>query len=253
MEISLQGKVALVTGASRGIGRAIAEGLAEAGAQVVLVSRKMEALQEVAQAIAKKGGRALPLSCHMGDWKAVEKMVQEAEKAFSRLDILVNNAATNPHFGPALEAEEKAFDKILQVNLKGYFFAAKASAPRMQKNGGGVILNIASTAGFSPAPFLGLYAVSKAAVLMLTKVLAQELAPSIRVNALAPGLIQTRLSEAIWKNEAILQEVLKGTALQRAGTPQEVVGAALYLASDAASYVTGATLVIDGGTFFRSG
>lgn len=244
----LDGKVAIVTGASRGIGEAIARAYAAAGAQVVLASRKLEALEEVAQAIEEAGGEALAVAAHMGRPEEVEALVARSVDAFGGLDILVNNAATNPHFGPILTSEESHWDKTFEVNVKGYFHAARACVPWMTERGGGRIVNIASIAGLQPHRGLGVYSVTKAAVLMLTRVLAVELASQkIQVNAIAPGLIRTRFSEALWRNEEIRSRAEEEIPLGRLGVPDDVVGAALYLASDAASFVTGSVLVVDGG------
>jgi NAD(P)-dependent dehydrogenase (short-subunit alcohol dehydrogenase family) len=244
----LQDKVALITGASRGIGQAIAEAYASAGASVVLASRKQAGLDEVAERIIAAGGKALGVATHTGDESAIEELLRETKAVYGGVDILVNNAATNPHFGPILTADEGQWAKILDTNLVGYFRMAKACVDSMHQRGGGVIINIASVAGMTPLPGMGVYSVSKAGVLMLTKVLAAELAPqNIRVNAIAPGFIKTRFSAAIWDNPQGEEATLKAIPQKRIADPQEITGAALYLASDASSYVTGETIVIDGG------
>ena len=246
----LSGKVALVTGASRGIGQAIAEVYAAAGAKVVLASRKQEALDEVAEGIRNNGGEALPIAAHTGDDEAINTLVSEATKAYGGIDIVVNNAATNPHFGPVMTAEESHWDKILDVNVKGYFRVAKGCVSSMKARGGGKIINVASIAGLEPQPGMGVYCVSKAAVLMMTKVLAAELAgDNIQVNAIAPGFIKTKFSAAIWNNPQIYEAVLKQIPQGRIAEPDELTGIALYLASDASSFTTGATMLIDGGQF----
>ena len=205
--LRLDGKVAVVTGASRGIGRAIAEGFAAAGAQVVLASRTQEKLDEVARAITEAGGTALAIATHTGSDETVAALVQQATAAFGSVDILVNNAATNPHFGPLLTSEMSQWDKTYDVNVKGYVRLIQACAPSMKARGGGSILNVASVAGERPQPGMGVYCVSKAAVLMLTDVLAAELASSgIRVNALVPGFIKTDFSRVLWENEAMHQQ-----------------------------------------------
>jgi len=246
-KFSLKDKVALVTGGSRGIGKAIALGFAEAGADVVVSSRKLEDLEKVAKEIEEKGRKSLALACHIGRKEEIEALVERVVKELGRIDILVNNAATNPVFGPILDIEERAWDKIMEVNLKGYFFVSLAVGRVMMKQKGGSIINLASTAGIKPSPMLGAYSISKAGVIMLTKVLATEWAVfNIRVNALAPGLVETRFSKALWGNPEILKEALKDVPLGRVAQPEEMVGAALYLASEAGSYVTGETLVLNG-------
>lgn len=253
-QFDLTGKVALITGASRGIGQAIAEAYAAAGASVVLASRKQNGVDEVAALINSQGGQALAVAAHTGEQTAVDALIQQAAETFGGVDILVNNAATNPHFGPIMTAEESHWDKILDVNVKGYFRVAKACAPLMQQRGGGKIINMASIAGKKPQPGMGIYCVSKAAVLMLTEVLAVELAyANIQVNAIAPGFVKTRFSQAIWGNEQINSMVMKTIPQERMAEPEELTGIALYLASAASSFTTGSTFLIDGGQFISSG
>ncbi len=248
MSFQFQDKVALITGASRGIGQAISEAYASAGAKVVLVSRKQPGLEEVASQIIANGGEALAVAAHTGDESAINELLRKVNAHFGGVDILVNNAATNPHFGPILTADEGQWAKILDTNLVGYFRMAKTCVESMRERGSGVIINIASVAGKIPLPGMGVYCVSKAGVLMLTKVLAVELASqNIRVNAIAPGFVKTRFSAALWDNPKIEAATLKTIPQKRIADPQEVVGAALFLASDASSYVTGETIVIDGG------
>ncbi len=249
----LTGKIAIVTGASRGIGEAIATAFARAGAQVVLASRKQTDLDAVANTIRAAGGEALAIAAHTGDSEAVRQLVARAVQTYGGVDILVNNAATNPHFGPLLTADEGHWDKILDVNVKGYFRMAKACVDPMRARGGGKIINMASVAGREPQPFMGVYCVSKAAVLMLTEVLAAELAPdNIQVNAIAPGFVKTKFSAALWSNPQIHDAVVRGVPQHRMASPDEIVGAALYLASPASSFTTGATLVVDGGQLVGS-
>ncbi|MHA2338482.1 MAG: SDR family NAD(P)-dependent oxidoreductase, partial [Candidatus Hodarchaeales archaeon] len=194
-------KVALITGASRGIGESIAQLFASMGAKVVLSSRKQEGLDIVANKLKEIGGDVLPIAAHTGDSSAIKNLVNQAVDAYGGIDILVNNAGTNPHFGEIITAEESHWDKILDVNLKGYFRMVKAVLPSMKTRGGGKIINIASVAGIKPSPGMGVYCVSKAGVIMLTKVLAVELAKeNIQVNAIAPGFIKTKFSSAIWDN-----------------------------------------------------
>jgi len=249
-DFDLTGKVALITGASRGIGQAIAEAYAAAGAKVVLASRKQESLDEVAEIIRASGGEALPIAAHTGDDDAVNELVAKATETYGGIDIAVNNAATNPHFGPVMIADESHWDKILDVNVKGYFRVAKGCVPSMKARGGGKIINIASVAGLAPQPGMGVYCVSKAAVLMLTQVLAAELAAdNIQVNAIAPGFIKTKFSAAIWGNPQVNEAVMKQIPQGRMAEPEELTGMALYLASGASSFTTGATMLIDGGQF----
>ncbi|HQY94530.1 glucose 1-dehydrogenase [Caldilinea sp.] len=244
----LTGKVAIVTGASRGIGEAIAVALAEAGAQVVVASRKQENVEAVAARIRASGGVATALAAHTGDPAAVEALVSSTLERYGGVDILVNNAATNPHFGPLLTAEESHWDKTFDVNVKGYLRMIKACAPSMQARGGGKVINMASIAGKTPQPGMGVYCVTKAGVIMLTEVLAAELAPlNIQVNAIAPGFVKTKFSAAIWSNEALNAATLAGIPQQRMAEPAEIAGIALYLASSASSFTTGATILVDGG------
>ncbi len=244
----LDGKVAVITGASRGIGKAIALSFADAGAQVVLASRKQEGLDIVAEEINSTGGEALAVAAHTGNGSAVNHLVSKAAEVYGGIDILVNNAATNPHFGPILTADEGQWAKILDTNLVGYFRVAQACVDYMVERGGGKIINIASVAGRIPLPGMGVYCVSKAGVLMLTKVLAAELAhENIQVNAIAPGFVKTRFSSALWEDPQINEATIKMIPQHRIADPQEITGAALFLACDASSYVTGETIVLDGG------
>jgi NAD(P)-dependent dehydrogenase (short-subunit alcohol dehydrogenase family) len=253
MSFSLTDKVALITGASRGIGQAIAEAYASAGAKVVLASRKQGGLDQVAEGIIESGGVALAVATHTGNHEAVDELIRKAINTFGGIDILVNNAATNPHFGPILTADEGQWAKILDTNLVGYFRMAKACIESMRSRGGGKIINISSVAGKTPLPGMGVYCVSKAGVLMLTKVLAAELAQeNIQVNAIAPGFVKTRFSTAIWDNPQIYQAALRMIPQNRFAEPQEITGAALFLASNESNYMTGETIVIDGGQLLRN-
>ena len=247
-EFSLQGRIAIITGGSRGIGRAIALRFALAGATVVIGSRSLDHVQGVAAEIEQLGGLALPVQAHVGRPDDVDKLVQHTIDAYGRLDILVNNAATNPHFGPLLDADEAQWDKILDTNLKGAFRMCKAAVPHMASSGGGKIINIASIAGLRPSPGMGVYSVSKAGILMLTQVLAQELgAKNIQVNAIAPGVIKTRFSQVLWQMPEFARPILDRLPLARFGEPEDVAGLALYLASPESDYVTGSVFVLDGG------
>jgi len=244
----LTDKVALITGGTRGIGLAIAEAFVAAGAKVVVASRKPENVAAAVAQLRQAGGQAAGFPAHTGSQEAVTALAAYTVKTFGGLDVLVNNAAANPHFGPVLTAEESHWDKVLDVNVKGYFRTIKACAPIMQQRGGGKIINIASIAGRTPLPNMGVYSVSKAAVLMLTKVMAVELAPQgIQVNAIAPGLIKTKFSAALWQNPQIYKAVTRAIPQHRMAEPKEIAGAALYLASPASSFTTGATIVVDGG------
>jgi NAD(P)-dependent dehydrogenase (short-subunit alcohol dehydrogenase family) len=245
--LDLTGKVAVVTGASRGIGAAVARAFAAAGARLVLASRKLDGLEAVAADLRAAGGEALAVACHTGRAADVEALAARAEETFGGIDVLVNNAATNPHFGPLLDADEGQWDKTFEVNVKGYVHGIRACVPRMRARGGGVIVNVASVAGLVPHSGLGVYGVSKAAVLMLTRTLAAELAPDIRVNAIAPGLIETRFSAGLWSTPELRDRALRAIPQRRTGQPDDLVGAVLYLASDASRYTTGTVIVIDGG------
>jgi NAD(P)-dependent dehydrogenase (short-subunit alcohol dehydrogenase family) len=247
-EFSLEGKVAVITGASRGIGRAIALRLAQAGAKVTVSSRRLENVQAVADEIAATGGEALAVQAHVGRPDEVTALVARTVEAFGRVDVAVNNAATNPHFGPLLTADEGQLDKILDTNVKGVFRVNKAVAPHMEAQGGGKIINIVSVAGLRPSPAMGVYSISKAAVIMLTQVLALELGhANIQVNGIAPGVIKTRFSQVLWQTPRIAEPILSSLPLGRFGEPEDVAGLALYLASPASDYVTGAVFLVDGG------
>ncbi|MBN1829853.1 MAG: SDR family oxidoreductase [Deltaproteobacteria bacterium] len=248
VDFSLHGKTAVVTGASRGIGKAVALTLAEYGARVILASRKMEGLEAVARQIADDGGEALPIPCHMGKLEDIERLFLAVEERCGRLDILVNNAGANPYFGPIMDAEESAWDKTNDVNLKGPFFASRLAAKLMMQSGGGSIVNVASINGLHPAPLQGIYSITKAALIMMTKAFALELAPSgIRVNAVIPGLVETRFSGAMFQNKDIYNYIIDRVPMKRHGQPEEIAGAVLYLLSGAASFATGACIVCDGG------
>jgi NAD(P)-dependent dehydrogenase (short-subunit alcohol dehydrogenase family) len=244
----LSGRVALVTGASRGIGGAIAEALAEQGAHVVLSSRKQADLDTEAGRInARFPEKAVAIAAHAGKADDLQGLVDETMARFGRIDILVNNAATNPYFGPVLDAEVGAWDKTFEVNLRGVFLLTKlVYRASMEKNGGAVV-NVASVGGLRPGFGLGVYNITKAGVIMLTRQLGRELGGKVRVNAVAPGLVKTRFAEALWGNEAIMERVLATNPMGRIGMPDEIAGAVAFLVSDAASYINGEVLVIDGG------
>jgi NAD(P)-dependent dehydrogenase (short-subunit alcohol dehydrogenase family) len=247
----LSGKVAIVSGASRGIGEQIARTYAAAGARVVISSRRSENIEPVAESInSEYPGMALAVVAHAGEEENGRALVERAVETFGRVDIAVNNAGTNPHFGPLLSSEESQWDKIFEVNVKGSFWLCKAAALQMREQGeGGKIINMSSVAGIKPGYFMGIYSISKAALIMMTKSLAVELAPdNIQVNAIAPGFFRTRFSAAVWGNEQLYQAVLERTPAGRFGDTDELSGIALYLASAASSYTTGSVFTIDGGS-----
>jgi len=244
----LNGKVALVTGASRGIGEAIARLLAAHGAHVIVSSRKAEPCEAVAQSIRDAGGKASVIACHVGEMDQIEQTFKAIEAQFGRLDILVNNAAANPYFGHITNTDVGAFQKTVDVNIRGYFFMCSNGAKLMARNGGGSIINIASVNGVVPGAMQGIYSITKAAVISMTHAFAKECAlMKVRVNAILPGPTDTKFASALVSNEAILATVMAHTPINRVADPKEMAGAALYLASDAASYTTGACLNVDGG------
>ena len=242
MELSLKNKVVLLTGASRGIGHATAIGLAKAGADLAIASRKLPDLEKVAAEIKKLGRKCVPIATHVGRLEEINSLVKKVLDEFGKIDILVNNAATNPSMASAMDIDDRAWDSIMNLNLKGLFFLSQAVARSMKEKGGGKIINIASIAGISP-DILAVYSISKAGVIMATKVMAQQWGQyNIRVNTVAPGLTKTKFSEALWGNPDILNIAMSRTPLARPAEPEEMVGAILFLASDASSYVTGQVL-----------
>ena len=245
---SLEGKVALVTGASRGIGEEIAHLLAAHGAHVIVSSRKIDACHKVASSIKEAGFSAEPHACHVGEMSSIANMFSFLKTSHDGLDILINNAATNPYFGNILDTPVSAFEKVVDVNLRGYFFMSVEAAKIMRRKGGGVILNTASVNALSPGEGQAVYSMTKAAVVNMTKAFAKECGQyNIRVNALLPGLTRTQFAGALFEQEDIYAQALKNIPLAREAAPSEQAGAALYLVSDAASYTTGASLVVDGG------
>lgn len=245
---SLEGKVAIVTGASKGIGFEIAEIFAAAGAKVVLSSRKQEALDEMAEKLRCQGYDATGIACNVGHIDELPLLVEKTVALYGTIDILVNNAAANPAFGPIHETSLEAFDKIMNVNVKAPFELCRLCYPYLRKSSGASVINISSIGGLSPEEGLGIYSVSKAALISLTKVFAKEWGASeIRVNAICPGLIKTKFSEALWSSEKIMESILKQLAIKRAGTSEEIGAMALFLASQASSYTTGAVFTSDGG------
>ena len=244
----LSGRVALVTGASRGIGSAIALALVEHGAKVVLSSRKQADLDAEAERINNQfPDRAVAIAAHAGRQEDLERLVKATMDRFGRIDILINNAGTNPYVGPVLEAEAAAWDKTFEVNVRGYFLLTKLVYKAWMEEHGGAVVNVASVGGIRPGPGLGVYNITKAAVIFLTRQLAREIGGKVRVNAIAPGLIKTRFAEALWGNEAILDRIVSANPMARIGTPEEIAGAVVFLVSDSASYVNGDVIVIDGG------
>ncbi|MEP6870514.1 MAG: SDR family oxidoreductase [Anaerolineaceae bacterium] len=248
-DFSLAGKVAIVTGGSRGIGRSIAVALAEAGADVCVAARKPEALEETLTAIKATGRRGIAVPTNVRDMDALRNLVNETKRQLGRIDVLVNNAGANPAFGPIHDLEERAFDMVMTTNVKAVFMLSKMVREAILEHGeGGTIVNVSSTGGLRASVGLGGYSVSKAAVIMLTQVCAKEWGTDgIRVNCIAPGLIKTEFSRALWENESILKNSVQGGSLKRIGDPDEMAGAALYFASPASSFTTGQTLVLDGG------
>jgi NAD(P)-dependent dehydrogenase (short-subunit alcohol dehydrogenase family) len=247
----LDGKVALVTGGSRGIGRATALGFAEAGADVVVASRKLPDLEKVAEEIKKLGRKSLPVAAHVGQMEDINNLVAKVTDEFGRVDILVNNAGTSPALASSLEVDERLWDSILNLNLKGLFFLSQAVAKVMKEHGGGKIINVASMDGFRPEANIGTYAISKAGVVMVSKVMALELAQyNIRVNTIAPGNVHTRLGDSRFlAMPEYKDEMIKRTPLGRIADPDDMVGAMIYLASDASNFVTGECIVVAGGIF----
>lgn len=244
----LDGRVALITGASKGIGAAIARALAEAGAHVILSSRKQEAVSAVAEKFVKEGLQATAIAAHLGKPEELDQLVDRVRADFGGLEILVNNAGINPVYGPVMQADMAAFDKIWQVNLRGPLYLSRKAHPLMLARGSGSVINLSSIAGISPMDGLGYYSISKTAMIGMTRVLAKEWGPDgIRVNAICPGLIKTKLSTALWQNEKIRTYYETQVPLRRIGVPEDVAGLAVFLASDAAAYCTGGVYIVDGG------
>ena len=244
----LDGKVALVTGASKGIGEAMAYALAGFGARVVVSSRKQDAVDDAADSFKTDGLEATGIAANMGNISDIQSLVDKTVKVYGGLDIIINNAAANPVFGPLQDTNEKAFDKIIDVNLKGPFELCKRAYPIMKQRGGGSIIHISSIGGLSPEAGIGIYSASKAAIINLTQAMAQDWgADNIRVNAICPGLIKTKFSEALWNDEDSRDRFVKRIPLGRIGEPDDIAGLAVYLASSASSYCTGGIYMVDGG------
>jgi NAD(P)-dependent dehydrogenase (short-subunit alcohol dehydrogenase family) len=244
--LDLTGKVALITGGTRGLGRAMALGFARAGADVIVSSRKPEACEATAAEIASLGRRAAALPCNVGRWEEVETLAEAAWAEFGRLDVLVNNAGLSPVAPSSIETSEALFDKVVAVNFKGAFRLTALVGARMAAGAGGSIINVSSIGALKPSPWIAPYAGAKAALNAMSIALAQEFAPKVRVNVISPGGFLTDIAGA-WATDA---EARRSTALNRWGDPEEIVGTALYLASDASSYTTGANIRVDGGSFW---
>jgi len=244
----LTGKIALVTGASRGIGEAIAVLLAEQGAHVIVSSRKLDGCQQVADQITANGGSAEALACHVGSMEQIEEAFAVIKSKYGQLDILVNNAATNPYFGHILDTDLGAYSKTVDVNIRGYFFMSVEAGKLMRDNGGGSIVNTASINALQPGPMQGIYSITKAAVVNMTKAFAKECGGlGIRVNALLPGLTKTQFAGALFSNQDIYQTAISTIPMKRHAEPHEMAGTVLYLVSDASSYTNGECIVVDGG------
>ncbi len=246
--LNLAKKTAIVSGGSKGIGKAIAMKLAQAGANVVICSRKKENLDSAVNEAELNGLTLIPIECNTSNNESIQSVVDHTIEKFEKIDILVNNAAANPYYGPILNSEDSHWDKIFDVNVKGYFNFAKACSETMIANNSGKIINVASIAAKTPLEGLGVYNISKAAVVMLTKVLAKELGEyNIQVNTLSPGLIKTDFSKALWENEDTYNKIVKSIPQGKMGSPDDISGMALYLASEASDFVTGAIFTVDGG------
>jgi len=246
--ISLKGKVAIVTGGGRGIGKAITKRFAEAGAGVVIASRKIENLEQTAEEFESLPGKVVPVACHVGRLEDLERLVSTTTEKLGPVDILVNNSATNLGHGPALNVTDEMFDKMVEINVKSALRLIRLVAPGMIERRNGSIINIVSIAGLKPQPGGLLYSFTKAGLIMMTKNWAKDFGPhGVRVNAIAPGLIKTDFSEFFWKDEAVQQRIASSQPIRRVGEAAEIGFAALYLASDEASFVTGEVMVIDGG------
>jgi NAD(P)-dependent dehydrogenase (short-subunit alcohol dehydrogenase family) len=244
----LTGKIALVTGASRGIGEQIAKLLAQSGAHVIVSSRKIEGCQTVVDSILAEGGSAQAIACHIGEMDQIESIFSQISAEHGKLDILVNNAAANPYFGHVLDTDLNAFQKTVDVNIRGYFFMSTIGAKLMKASGGGAIVNVASINGVIPGDYQGIYSITKAAVISMTKTFAKECAQfNIRVNALLPGGTDTKFASTLVNNPKILEQLMHHVPMKRVAQPEEMAGTVLYLVSNASSYTTGTSINVDGG------
>ncbi len=244
----LSGKIALVTGASRGIGESIAKLLAQHGAHVIVSSRKIEGCQTVVDSIIEAGGSAQAIACHIGEIDQINTLFSTITKQHAKLDILVNNAAANPYFGHILDTDLGAFQKTVDVNIRGYFFMSTQGGKLMKESGGGSIVNVASINGVIPGDLQGIYSITKAAVISMTKAFAKECAPfNIRANALLPGITETKFASTLVNSPEILEQMLHHVPMKRVAQPDEMAGTVLYLVSDASSYTTGTAINVDGG------
>ena len=247
MDFPLDGKIALITGGSRGIGEATALGYARAGADLIVVSRNLDDLEKVTAKIKKLGRKALAVSSHLGKMEDINNLVSQVKAEFGRIDILVNNAASNPTMDTAIDVTERAWDTIMNLNLKGLFFLSQSVARLMREQGRGRIINVSSAGGIRPH-ILPVYSISKAGVIMATKIMALEWASyGINVNAIAPGLTRTSFSQALWGDEKVLDYLMQRVPQKRFAEPEELVGTMIYLASDASRFVTGTVISVDGG------
>jgi NAD(P)-dependent dehydrogenase (short-subunit alcohol dehydrogenase family) len=249
----VQGKVVIVTGASRGIGQAIAAAFVQAGSKVVLASRRQENLDAVAAQLREQGGDVLAIPAHAGKKETLQALVEQTMTHYGTVDVLINNAATSPHYGPVLQAEDSMWTKTIEVNLMGNVWLCQQVVPVMRQQGGGKIINIASIVAAHPGQHMGIYSMTKAAVVSLTQTLAMDLgADNIQVNAIAPGLVQTRFAQGLWGDDALRSSVEARTPAGRIGQPDDIAGMALWLASPASAFTTGAVFTVDGGFTLRS-
>ena len=250
----LTGKVAVVTGSSRGIGRAIAEALAAFGAKVVVSSRKADACEAVRDAIVASGGQAIVVPCNIGSKEDLAHLVDETKRVYGPIDVLVCNAAVNPHFGHSQDIPDSAFDKVMASNVRSNHWLCQMTIPSMAERGGGSVIIVSSIGGLKGSEMLGAYGISKAADMQMARNLAVEWGPrNVRVNCIAPGLVRTDFARALWENPAIHDKAVRAYPLRRIGEPEELAGAAVYLASRAGSFTTGQVIVVDGGATIAGG